>query len=446
MYRRKTGRIKMKKYCYLFLSVLLFSCSTSQKVSILNKSFVNTIGIYTLGTDTISKPILDKLAKERFADFRQFDSIPETSNIDLYSISIQQPSKKNSPPDIASLGYFAKDLSDEEKSSLQNYRNVVSIVFEGTSKDVYSKQERVSDFVNELIKGKNVIVADYNSYEWFNSKSWNEKRVKNFTGPNKDIIHQISVHVYRDSEFCRAVTMGMDKFCLPDISIKAFPCSDQNTYNSLINAAIQTLAEQPYILEDSTLFIDLRSIKNDVVRNSVRTDLKQNAKEKATIKLQSVEPEEGDNINKQFVISFQDPNYANQEEQNHLVASLFGTEDSITHITHDSSIKKASEKARQRLPELKTLFNKGLAPGYSILLKAPFKTDNGANEWMWVEITKWESKSLSGVLQNDPFEIKNLKAGALVELHEEEIFDYILNKPDGTSEGNETGKIIGGKD
>ncbi len=389
---------------------------------------------------------MEKIAKEKFVDFKQHDSISQPSNLDSYSISFHQPSKDVTPPDLSSLAYFARDLSDREKLDLQNYKNVISITFKGESKDVYNKQKRINDFVYELVKNRDVIVADINSYEWFNSNSWNERRVKNFTGSHKDIVHQISVHIYRDGEFCRAVTMGMDKFCLPDISIKAIPCSDQNTYNSLINAAIQTLAEKPYILEDSTLIIDLRSIKNDVVRNELRADLKQNAKEKAVIKLQSVEPEEGDNINKQFMISFQDPDYANQqEEQNNLVANLFGAEDSITKITHDSLILKTSEEARQRLPELKTLFNKGLAPGYSILVKAPFKTDNNTREWMWVEITKWTSRSISGVLQNDPFEIKDLKAGALVEINEADIFDYILNKPDESSEGNETGKIIGRK-
>ncbi len=422
------------------------SCSTYEKSSIVNSYFVNNIGIYSLDNDTVSKAILEKLAREKLVGFKQLDSIPQSSNIDSYSISLHQPSKDFTPPDLSSLAYFARDLSDKEKLALQNYKNVISFTFKGETKDVYNKQKRINNFVNELVKNKNVVVADINSYEWFNSKSWNEKRVENFIGSDKDIVHQISIHFYRESEFCRGVTMGMEKFGLPDLSIKAFTCSDQNTYNNLINAAIQTLAEKPFILEDSTLVIDLRLIKNDVVRNELRANLKQNAKEKAVIKLQSVEPEEGDNINKQFMISFRDPNYANQqEEQNFLVANLFGAKDSITHITHDSLIIITSEKARQRLPELKTLFNKGLAPGYSILVKAPFKTDNDSNEWMWVEITKWTSRSLSGVLQNNPFEIKNLKAGALVEIDEADIFDYILNKPDGSSEGNETGKIIGNK-
>ncbi|MDB5119896.1 MAG: hypothetical protein JWN56_1114 [Sphingobacteriales bacterium] len=413
----------------------------------MNDRFVNGIRIYSLDNDTLSKATLDKIAKSKFADFKQLDSVPKSSTINLYSIIIQKPSKDFTPPDTNSLSYFARGLSHGEKSNLQKYNNVVSIVFQGQSKNVYDKQRRIYEFVNELVKDKNVVVADFNSYEWFNPKSWNERRVNKFTDSIKNIAHQISVHLYRDGEFCRAVTMGMDKFCLPDISIKAFACSDQKTYNNLINAAIQTLAENPYMFEDSTLTIDLKSIKNDVIRNELRTNLKQNAKESATITLKSIKPEKGNNFNKQFLISFQDPSYTSpQEEQDNVAANLFGAEDSIVRITHDSLLLKTSEKTRQRLPELKTLFNKGLAPEYSVLVKAPFKIENGGNEWMWIEITKWTSKSITGVLQNDPIEIKNLKAGAIVQVLEKDIFDYILNKPDGSSEGNETGKLMEGKE
>jgi uncharacterized protein YegJ (DUF2314 family) len=61
---------------------------------------------------------------------------------------------------------------------------------------------------------------------------------------------------------------------------------------------------------------------------------------------------------------------------------------------------------------------------------------------MWVEVTSWSGKKNSGILQNEPFNIKNLQVGAVVEFQDEEIFDYILNRPDGTSEGNVTGEII----
>jgi uncharacterized protein YegJ (DUF2314 family) len=180
------------------------------------------------------------------------------------------------------------------------------------------------------------------------------------------------------------------------------------------------------------------------VRKNLTTDIKKSAKKNVSVKFRSVIPEEGDNINNQFLIVFDNPIYSSpQEEQTAILGALFGTEhDSVAYITHDAELLKASEKARSRLPELKSRFNSGLEPGFSILVKVPFKTDSDGREWMWVEITKWKGQHITGILQNDPAEISKLKAGAIVSAEEKDVFDYILNKADGTYEGNETGKII----
>jgi uncharacterized protein YegJ (DUF2314 family) len=211
----------------------------------------------------------------------------------------------------------------------------------------------------------------------------------------------------------------------------------------LINATIQTLFEHPFINADSTLTIKLEAIGNKNLREFLLSDIKENASKVARIKLKHVEREEGDNYATQLLISFEDENFSSpQEEGNSIVTSLFGAEDSLMYTSHDDELLNASARARQRFPELKKLFNNGLEPGYSIMVKIPFETDEGGNEWMWVEVTKWSNDDMKGILQNDPFEIKDLKAGALIDFFESDIFDYILSKPDGSFEGNETGEIL----
>ncbi len=61
---------------------------------------------------------------------------------------------------------------------------------------------------------------------------------------------------------------------------------------------------------------------------------------------------------------------------------------------------------------------------------------------MWVEVTSWDNKQVKGILKNDPRLIPTLKSGAKVSIKEADVFDYILQKGDGTTEGNETGKLI----
>ena len=85
---------------------------------------------------------------------------------------------------------------------------------------------------------------------------------------------------------------------------------------------------------------------------------------------------------------------------------------------------------------------KGFAPGERLLLKAPFKTDDGGNEWMWVEVVTWKGDLVNGILQNDPYEVTGLSAGARVEFRASDAFDYIHYHPDGREEGNTTGAIL----
>jgi uncharacterized protein YegJ (DUF2314 family) len=69
--------------------------------------------------------------------------------------------------------------------------------------------------------------------------------------------------------------------------------------------------------------------------------------------------------------------------------------------------------------------------------------DDEGHEWMWVEVTKWtDAKRLEGILWNDPFHIRKLKAGAKVTVATEEVFDYIFYHADGREEGNETGVLM----
>jgi uncharacterized protein YegJ (DUF2314 family) len=433
----------MKTYWLFLFLILLLSCAKPKKINVQGNNFVYGIGIYFLDSNSLNLSEYETLTKLKFSDFQKTNNISELTSIDVYSIKIEKPSDEFTPPDTNSIDQFGRNLSKMEKLQLQKYKNVLSFVFRGLPTANYEKQKRINDYIYELVKDKNVVIADFNSYEWFNPQSWFEKRLTNFNDTIKDIVNQIAVHLYRNDEFCRAVTMGMDKFGLPDVSIKDFSCSNSNAYSNLINVVVQTLAENTFVNKDSSLNLDLNSIKNKTLQNAFTADLKVKAKKKASIKLKLVKPDEGDNNNKQFQIVFVHPDFKTpQEEQEKTISDLFGAENAIKYVSHDALLLDASKRAKARLPELRKLFCKGLEPGYAILLKAPFKTLKGTNEWMWVEITKWTSESITGILQNEPYEIKNLKAGAIVTVYEKDIFDYLLYKPDGSSEGNETGEII----
>jgi uncharacterized protein YegJ (DUF2314 family) len=153
--------------------------------------------------------------------------------------------------------------------------------------------------------------------------------------------------------------------------------------------------------------------------------------------------EEGDPQNRLIEIAFD--RYAGRDihaMQESRMSSLFGWEDETSAVKHDEELLAASKRAKSQLPALLKAFSKGLAPGEFIQVKAPFKAVDGGNEWMWVEIIEWQGNSIKGLLKNEPFNVPSLHGGQIVEVSQEDIFDYIRNYPDGRQEGNETGAII----
>ena len=127
-----------------------------------------------------------------------------------------------------------------------------------------------------------------------------------------------------------------------------------------------------------------------------------------------------------------------------MLTSLFGWEDVAHNVEHTEELLAESRRERAKLSALYKDFNAGLKPAEYIDVKAPFSAPGGGREWMWVEITGWKGKAIIGTLQNEPVDIRNLRAGQVVEVREDDVFDYIRYYPDKHTEGNTTGKILEG--
>ena len=242
----------------------------------------------------------------------------------------------------------------------------------------------------------------------------------------------------------RAITLGMEKFGLPDVVIEDFPWSFGRNMGHTINLFAQALAEGAMVQLPGEFDLDVRKIQNAEVREPQVASLKGTGTGIELLTLKPGEWEEGDPQNDLIEIGFdrgEGPDI--QAKQEDILGRAFGWEDEIAAVEHDEEVLAASKSARKQLPTLKAAFAQGLAPGEYVLVKAPFDVPEGGHEWMWVEVTAWDNEQIRGVLSNEPFNIPDLHAGQNVVVSEAEVFDYIRQKPDGTNEGNETGKIIG---
>lgn len=442
----------MKNYFLLFLVFSFLSCSifepsvdTTPIINIENPQFYSSYCIYLAeGDERVSIEFVEALLHDLLPSYTSVDSIASEIGKNEYTIFQEMSPKENIPaPDREYLKHAAHDLSAIEIEKLQNPEEAVLITFSGVKEDVKKDQFKINLIIDSLLQSTGGIVLDYVTYEAFNSKSWNLDRVISLRGRYPDITSQVTIHMYREEEFCRAVTLGMGKFCLPDISLSGYSCNSSNTFASLINLIIQTLSEEPRIAQDSVMLLSIDQVLNDSLRTWFVESLEDNAEKKGIVRLRSVKPQEGDDFNTQLEIVFEDPKYTSpSEQQQELVSKIFGGRDEISYIKHSDAILEASNAAKKKLPKFKKIFKGGLDPGCALLLKAPFVTDTGGKEWMWIEVIEWENESISGILQNDPFHIKSLKAGSIVKTLQGDIFDYIYYHADGSSEGNKTGELI----
>jgi uncharacterized protein YegJ (DUF2314 family) len=233
----------------------------------------------------------------------------------------------------------------------------------------------------------------------------------------------------------------MLKFGQPDLVVNDYSWSANWPMGNMINATAQLIVEGAK--PAAKMSIDFQQIRHPQARKSALEDQKAGAKGAAEISLRITKAEEGDPAN--FLLEFVFDRYPGPDRyarQEALLQTLFGSKDEIRSVRHDEAILAASAAARKNLPKLRDQFNAGFAPGAYLMLKAPFKTDDDGREWMWVEVVEWKSDRIKGRLRNDPRAIKALKAGQEVQVLQGDVFDYIFFRADGTSEGNETGRLI----
>lgn len=367
-------------------------------------------------------------------------SKPKKPSLSIGTINNAQT--EYSPPNEQAVHYFGRGISIEEGKKLQKSNSAILLNFSYPLDYALIGMQEALSFTKQLAQTCNGLIWDESTREIFSPSAWHEKRIASWGEDGPNITDHTVIHAYKNTEFIRAISLGMQKFNLPDIVVNDFTWSNNNQMGNLINIIGQSLIEGRKIDEQMMLKVNLHEMRNEALKESIIPSLKKNSTGQTIIPLNPAKHEEGDPDNYLLEIDFGNQiGNGLQEKQETFISEFFGSEDKITYIKHDEEIKAASAAAKKKLPQLKKDFNKGLKPGEYIYLKAPFKTPDDSDEWMWIEVIGWD-KTIKGILQNDPFEIPTLRAGAEVYVDEGEIFDYVRNFPDGTKEGNETGKLI----
>jgi uncharacterized protein YegJ (DUF2314 family) len=355
---------------------------------------------------------------------------------------IRDPGEAYSPPDEELLQTFGRGLSREQARDLQSTRCALSLRFAWACEQPAERLRRAMTLTQAIAEQSEGLIWDDETRQMFSPDRW-KGRLEGWEGEIPDVSRQMTIHAYQSGELMRAVTLGMAKLGLPDLVVEEFPWSLNGSVGNSINLVAQAFMEGQQVGPSGTFDLDLRSIRHRRLREEQLEKLEENGTGVALLGLKPGTPDKGDPDNRLWQLTFErgegpDP-HARME---HVLIEAFGGEDSVVSVKHDDELVEASRRARELLPRLKRAFNAGLTPGEILLLKWPFKTPDEGHEYMWVEVTKWGDDSIEGLLANEPFQIPTLKAGQKVVIQQEKVFDFIWHRADGSTEGNETGKIL----
>jgi uncharacterized protein YegJ (DUF2314 family) len=369
-------------------------------------------------------------------------SLPDPPTDDL-QVTVQHPSLTEYPPPSAeNLQYFARGLSDAEERSLLDAKAVTVLLFSGPPGAAVSTYRLAVEIGAALAKATGGLIYDDETRLSYDETSW-RATVDEWEPEVPNVAQNTIIHMYRDGELFRLVTLGMAKFALPDISVNQVSSHDASPMGTLINLACQTLVERGTIDQPGALAVRIGSIRNAKARSKFGEDLARGATKKASLHVALAEAREGDADNRLMEIVFFGPAGKLQEEHNATLSTLFGSQDDVVGVkADDREIQAASARAKVAVMKYKPVFRRGAPELERLTVKGPFKTSNDGVEWMWVEVLRWEGKTIHGVLQNDPYDVPELKAGARVDVSEDSIFDYIYRGADGGVEGNETSALI----
>ena len=434
----------MRFYSIIFSLIFFYSCKTDKnyqilgdersKIDISTNDFLTSYGIYALDHESLpSEQKFDSLIRIMLPNYKEYTlRNARRSEPGYYKEVIEELSGVLKPPSLDYLKAFGKNLAPAEKVTLQSCKRILAITFYGGNQNINTEQRKIHKFLAALNKDSDHIIADFVTLEYFNDDTWNKRRVKYFEDTKANVADQILIKMKKiDSSRCRAVTFGMEKFCLPDISIRQFSCQESKKYTDVLLLVAQALSEKRAVSQDSILLIQPKELKNEKW-NHYFSEI--NPAKEFSIQLKNTNPQIGDKNNLQLEIR--------SDSITKLVHTIFDTKRHLQYVYHDDKILEISDLAKKELPTLKQAFNMDRLVDDYLLIKAPIITNDSNKEWMWVKVLRWEKQIIEGSLYNTSSRNAHLKEGVVVSVDEKDVFDFIIKNEKGEFIGNETEKYL----
>lgn len=374
----------------------------------LRKDGFVTYALYFVSTPKVKPGVaLKKLARK--SPFSQQEKPEPREEATLYG---WEPSlAEATPPTAEQLGFFGRGFTPEQRAELASPKSVFAVAFRYPALAIPAAPQAADELINALATATGGVISDAETREVFSLDAFRSSRLGAWKEAPADISAHVTVHAYRDGDAYRAISLGMSKLGLPDVCVNRFAGDRVAQVAGLLRTTTNALHATPFIAGEGRVNLgDLH------------------------VAAFTGELQDGDNDNRLIELDASPAlldRFATREE-------VFGAR------ADDTALLAASRRAKERLPQLRARFPAQLAAGLGVRVKAPF-VQGDEREYMWVSVQQWEGATLRGALISSPRIVTSLVAGSVVTVKEEDIFDWVMDLPDGGSEGDETTRVLRGE-
>ncbi len=347
---------------------------------------------------------------------------------------------------VERLGYFGRGLDEAQMQTAVASKGVLMMSFELHADPTRSVLREIQRLVLDIAQRNAGFVWDDVTRELYTTAAWDERRVSGWEGDLPDIRRHITIHYYAtEGGRHRAITLGMGKFGLPDLVVSDLPESQSKAMTTILDAMAQLLVEGAGVERGGRFHVDLSGIRHPGAKAALLGDEGKGAMG-GPVDLAPVAGEEGDPANRLVQLRFTSyPGATEGERQAAAIVAIVGAaaDPLIQAPDQDPELAAATVRAQARLPAVAAAFRRGLPLGERIVVKAPFSTDDGSTEWMWIGVTGWPEGVVQGRLESEPYQIKSLHMGAKVSVKQASLADYVWMGADGAKkEGGESADIL----
>jgi uncharacterized protein YegJ (DUF2314 family) len=319
------------------------------------------------------------------------------------------------PPAPDLLAHFTRGLTAAQAGDVSAAKGVV--VFSAMLDDdpTFARMRAGEQLFADVATAQKGFVWDQDTREMFSPEAWKKLRLDGWEGNVPFARHHIAIHQYEFTHnHFRAITLGMVKFGLPDLAVDDIAPAQTVAFDWVLGAVAQALVEGVSPDKKGEMVVDLDGLRNFGARQYFLDQAAASADKKVTA-LKTI-------------------------------AGITPADKLHPAIGRDEELEGVMQRVQTRLPVVADAFQKGLPAGERIEVKAPFDSDDGLVEWIWVDVTDWKAGVLHGTAHGEPRAVKAIHKGQPLELQQAQIADYVWFAAGGArKEGGEAADILKGR-